>query len=1008
LVLKELILYSRLALGYNGTAPGIRTFCLTHHVANLLEGKLIGQTISHYKILEKLGEGGMGVVYKAEDTKLKRTVALKFLSSQAVGTEDDKARLIHEAQAAAALNHPNICTVHEIDETEGQPFIAMEYVEGRSLKSVIESGSLKPRYVLETTTQIVEGLHEAHRRGIIHRDIKPANIMITDEGRVKIMDFGLAKSPGRTQLTREGTTVGTAAYMSPEQARGEEVDHRTDIWSLGVVLYEMISGQLPFKGAHEQAVIYSIINSDPGSPRAIRADIPELLEGLILRTLRKDPQERFRTIDDLRSALHDLMVSTGIVQGADAKGKSVVQILKKPSVFVPAGLLVVVLLAFLIQAVRQSQHSRWARQEALPRVIELVESEQTYPAFQLAKQVRDVLPDDPLLGRLWSDITVTTSVLTLPPGADVFMKPYKDLDREWEHLGRSPLRDIDLPDIFCRLQIRKEGFEPIEVGAWTDEDSLEFVLDATGTFPVEMVRVHGNIGAVRLAGFGFFHPLTLVDFLIDRYEVTNQQFQVFVDGGGYERPDLWRHAFVHDGDTLSWEAAMALFQDATGRPGPTGWELSSYPEGKAYLPVTGVSWHEAAAYAEFAGKSLPTVHHWARAASIGGASAHIIPLSNFGSEGLAPIGRYNGLGYMGTFDMAGNAREWCFNAQDGERFILGGCWNEPHYMFNFAKTRSPFDRSGGNGFRCVKQLDEDSLLVRAQQDLHSRPIREYTKEKPVSDEVFSAYIELYRYDQTPLNARVEFLDDEPQHWQIEKITFDAAYDNERMFAYLFLPRGTKPPYQTAVLFPGSYAMDMRSSENGRRINSFDFVDFVIRSGRAVLCPAYQSTYERDDGYDLYSMSTTSSDHRAHMLMWWKDLSRSIDYLQTRDDIAHDKLAYFGSSWGGWLAPQYLGQDKRFKVAVLRLAGLPTFQMPSPFDTFNFAPRVTIPILLLNGKYDYLFPHETSQKPLFEALGTPAEDKRHILFETAHSTHGYRTEMIRETLDWLDRYLGPVE
>jgi pimeloyl-ACP methyl ester carboxylesterase len=143
-------------------------------------------------------------------------------------------------------------------------------------------------------------------------------------------------------------------------------------------------------------------------------------------------------------------------------------------------------------------------------------------------------------------------------------------------------------------------------------------------------------------------------------------------------------------------------------------------------------------------------------------------------------------------------------------------------------------------------------------------------------------------------------------------------------------------------------------------------------------------------------------------MWWKDLARSIDYLQTRDDIDHDKLAYFGSSWGGWLAPQYLAQDERFKVAVLRLAGLPTFDMAPPFDTFNFVPRITIPVLLLGGRYDYIFPHETSQKPLFENLGTPAEHKRHVLFDTAHSTHGFRTEMIKETLDWLDRYLGPVE
>jgi serine/threonine protein kinase len=209
---------------------------------------MIGQTVSHYKILEKLGEGGMGVVYKAEDTKLKRTVALKFLSPKAVGTEEDKTRFIHEAQAAAALNHQNICTVYEIDEYENRSFIAMECVEGESLEAKIKSGPLGLDEAARIAVEIAEGLQEAHSKGIIHRDVKSANIMVTATGHVKVMDFGLAKSSSRTQLTRSGTTVGTVAYMSPEQGRGEPVDYRTDIWSLGIVLYEMITGELPFKG----------------------------------------------------------------------------------------------------------------------------------------------------------------------------------------------------------------------------------------------------------------------------------------------------------------------------------------------------------------------------------------------------------------------------------------------------------------------------------------------------------------------------------------------------------------------------------------------------------------------------------------------------------------------------------------------------------------------------------------------------------------------------------------
>ena len=222
--------------------------------------EMIGQTVSHYKILEKLGEGGMGVVYKAEDTKLERTVALKFLSPRAIGTAEEQVRFVREAQAAAALNHANICTIHEIDEHDGQRFIAMEFVEGQSLKAKIGSGPLPLDDAVDIAAQVGEGLREAHEKGIVHRDVKSANIMVTPRGQVKVMDFGLAKAPGRTQLTEAGTTLGTVAYMSPEQGRGDAVDARSDIWSLGVVLYEMVSGQLPFEGDHEQAIIYAIIN----------------------------------------------------------------------------------------------------------------------------------------------------------------------------------------------------------------------------------------------------------------------------------------------------------------------------------------------------------------------------------------------------------------------------------------------------------------------------------------------------------------------------------------------------------------------------------------------------------------------------------------------------------------------------------------------------------------------------------------------------------------------------
>ncbi len=267
---------------------------------------MIGKTISHYKILEELGRGGMGVVYLAEDTKLDRKVALKFLAPGALGGAEEKARFAHEAKAAAALTHPNICTIYEIDEYEGQSFIAMEYVDGGSLRERIAGGPLRLDEAIDIVRQVAAGLEKAHEKGIVHRDIKSANIMITGEGQVKIMDFGLAKSRGVTQLTKEGTTLGTIQYMSPEQARGAPVDHRSDIWSLGVVLFEMVTGRFPFGGDYDQAVIYSILNDEPEPLTAIRTGVPVELERIVNRCLEKDPAERYQTARDLSADLHRL------------------------------------------------------------------------------------------------------------------------------------------------------------------------------------------------------------------------------------------------------------------------------------------------------------------------------------------------------------------------------------------------------------------------------------------------------------------------------------------------------------------------------------------------------------------------------------------------------------------------------------------------------------------------------------------------------------------------------
>ena len=268
---------------------------------------MIGRTVSHYRILEKLGEGGMGIVYKAQDTKLDRIVALKFLPKHLLCDHEAKARFAQEAKAASALNHTNITTIYEIDEVESECFIAMEYIEGKSIKKLIEEKTLSLKEVIDIAIQVCEGLVVAHEKGIVHRDIKSDNIMLTTRGQVKIMDFGLAKLRGSTKLTKTGSTLGTMPYMSPEQVQGMEVDQRSDIFSFGVVLYEMITGQLPFKGEHEAAIIYSILNETPEPLARYKSGVSAELQSIISKVLAKDKGLRYQHADELAADLKRLI-----------------------------------------------------------------------------------------------------------------------------------------------------------------------------------------------------------------------------------------------------------------------------------------------------------------------------------------------------------------------------------------------------------------------------------------------------------------------------------------------------------------------------------------------------------------------------------------------------------------------------------------------------------------------------------------------------------------------------
>jgi len=980
---------------------------------------VIGQTISHYRIVEKLGGGGMGVVYKAEDTRLHRFVALKFLPDEVARDRQALARFQREAQAASALNHPNICTIYEVDEHKGQPFIAMELLTGLTLAYRIAGRPLPVEQIVELGAELADALDAAHSEGIIHRDIKPANIVVTKRGQAKLLDFGLAKAvavsqPGAEQgglsavptvtaeesLTSPGVAMGTVAYMSPEQARGEDLDTRTDVFSLGAVLYEMATGKQPFAGTTSALIFDAILNKIPAAPSRLNPPFPAELERIIQKAMEKKRERRYQSVGELRNDLRRLKQQH--YSGATPTFV-VTQALRKPKFAVPTAIVVVTVILLGVMLYRRSTRIHWAREQAIPEIVELTQKGNYAAAFALAEQAEKYIGNEPRLQRLWPEMSRPVTIHTTPAGAEVYVKPYRD-GGVWQYVGRSPIDRRRMPLQFSRWQIRKESFENVETGAgfygsrfWEQNATLKFTLFEKDKTPSRMVWVAGDTFSLSMPEMIGMPEVTLPSYWIDKFEVTNRDFKKFVDADGYTTQRYWKERFIKDGRELSWQEAVAAFRDRTGRPGPSTWELGSYSEEKGDYPVTGVSWYEAAAYAEFVGKSLPTVYHWNEAAGTRAAS-EIAPVSNFGGKGLAAVGTYAGLGPYGTYDMAGNAKEWCWNSGGKDkRYVLGGAWNEPAYMFTDADAQSPFARHAEYGFRLVRNTapppeSATGGLVPS--------FRDYNREQPVSDEIFRAYQGLYAYDKTPLNAVLESGDDTSESWRMEKVSFDAAYGKERITAYLFLPKNSSPPFQTVIYFPGAYAIYMRSSPD----LLMQWVDFLPRTGRALVYPVYKGTFERGD--ELKSgLQEPTTFYRDHVVAWSKDLGRTIDYLETRKDLRADTLAYFGLSWGSTQAPIMISMESRIKAAVLVAGGFdPSTTLPEA-DPLNFATHVKAPVLVLNGRYDYGYPTETSQKPMFRLLGTPPRNKRHVVFEAGHIPPN--NLMMTEILEWLDRYQGLV-
>jgi dienelactone hydrolase len=959
---------------------------------------MVGQTVSHYRIVERLAQGGMAVVYKAEDLRLRRLVALKFLPSELTLDPDAKERLIHEARTASALDHPNIGVIHEFDETsDGQVFIAMAYYEGQTLRQRIATGPLPIDDAIRFALEIASAAAGAHEAGVVHRDIKPANVIVTPRSTAKLLDFGIAKLSGQTRLTRTGTTLGTIAYMSPEQIAGVEADSRSDVWAIGVVLFEMLTGRLPFDGSNEIALINSIVNSQPRAVGELRPDVPTSVEQVISRTLAKDPASRFADAKELTAALATVQREFAAPAVVDV-GSSAPTRRRRAAL----GVTVAVLLALCAPAAFWFLRGRTvanAREHLMPEIRQLIADDRYVEALSLVRRAQQVLRDPPELATIWNEVSVSRDVQTTPPGARVSVRDTA-LRTDWQTLGETPLKAVRVPRGALRWKIERTGFSTLEFVLPSGLLPPEIVLDKEGSVPAGMVRIPAGPLALTLSGYASTRSIPTGPYLIDRTEVSNRQFKEFVDAGGYQRREFWKHSFNKDGRRLEWTEARAMFTDQTGRPGPATWEVGTYPRGQDHHPVAGVSWYEAAAYAEYVGKALPTIYHWARAAGTP-LAAQITPTSNFRTAGSLPVGTTTALGPFGLQDMAGNVKEWCLNELPAgdQRYVLGGAWNEPDYMFIYADARPAFDRPVNTGFRLVQyatpKIPAEAFVPIVRQQ------RNYDEEKVPSDEVFQAYKSIYAYDDTPLDARVERVDEGSDRWRHEKVSFNAAYGNDRVPAHLFLPKTGTPPFSVVIHWPGSGTIRQRSSDQMTASN----VDFLVMSGRAVLVPVYYGSFERNDGrQDSWPELTRS--YRDWVVKQVQDARRALDYVATRPDLRSDAMAYFGLSWGARMASVVIALEPRLEAAVLVSGGLSPGMAPPEVDAFTFAPRVSVPVLMINGDSDFIYMVDQSQKPLFRFLGTPLEHKRHLALQGGHAIlNEKRNRVIRETLQWFDRYVG---
>ena len=867
--------------------------------------------------------------------------------------------------------------------------------------------------------------------------------------------------------TQMGSVMGTPAYMPPEQALGEIdlLDERADVFGLGAILCEIVTGKPPYVGDDGTQIFRMASRGklDDCFGRLDNCTAEQELVDLVRVALSAEPGDRPRDASKLAASMAQYL--TGVqdrlrvaeIAKAEGQAKAEGERRRRKLQFAIAGLLLLIAAGSTAFGFRQSrlvadraeaesqfriaelesqrriaeaasERAQRATAEAriraerlaranLPAIRELAAKRNYLEAYELAMSTQTHFPQDKELQELIDSVSVLVSIDSVPDGAEVRIRPATRADREWFALGKTPI-ERRLPRGMTLFRLEKPGYlESLRLDSvWPKPTaSKEFVLSKPSEYPPGMVRVSKSTDESlnRIPGLSSI-DVELDAYAIDQHEVTNEEFQVFVDQGGYQTRKYWVHEFWKDDDLVSWDEAVNKFRDTTGDRGPSTWESGHFPLGDEDYPVRGISWYEAAAFAKFSNKSLPTIYHWHHAAG----SASTMAAANFTSastatsnignrgSGPAPVGQYPGIGPYGTFDMAGNVKEWCYNeTADGERYVLGGAWRDADFMAWEPDSKSPFDRSDDLGFRCIQSEEIAGSKQRERIEFFTR---DYSQETPCSDEEFEGILTQFSYDSAQDFSELTIEDmpcDAP--YRCQKITFGTAYgSSDPVVAYLYLPdpHMYSPPYQTTIVMPGSNAMRAPSftpSPTG-------FVE-TLQTGRAVLKPIVWGNYERNSVGNRVRLTNgypdLSPNYREAIIKISKDLGRCIDYLETRsDDIDTERLAYSGYSWGALIGPIMLAVDHRFKAAVLNCGGFLHSQTSPEVDQINFVPRVKAAVLMLNGEADVVFPVDLSVRPMFDLLRLPPTRKSSKVFkDRGHAIFQDETRPV--AVAWLDQHLG---